>query len=115
MQFHPWVLLFGVDDLGISVLSWMSPFAMDGPMDEGMSQFMGRYMTPILGAVCVVAAFMTPHDTFSEDAMVPFGLRIVLVVWLLVDILLLARLRRQRRQRTTAASDAASMQTQPED
>jgi hypothetical protein len=107
MQFHPWVLLFGVDYLGISVLSWMSPFEMDGPVDKGMSQFIGRYMSPILGAICVVAAFVKPHDTFSEDAMVPLVLRIVLVVWFLADVFLFIRLRRKRRQRKAAASDAA--------
>ena len=115
MQFHPWVLLFGVDYLGISVLSWLSPFAMDGSVDRGVSQFMGRYMTPILGAVCMVAAFMTPHDTFSEDALVPLGLRVVLVVWFLVDIFLLARLRRQRHQWKAAANDNAYMPAQPEE
>ena len=97
MYFHPWVLLFGVDYLGVSLLSWISPFVMDGLANEGMSQFMGRYVTPILGTILVVGAFMQPHDPLSEDALLPLWLRVVLVVWFLGDIFLFVRLRRQRR------------------
>ena len=115
MYFHPWVLLFGVDFLGVSILSWMSPFVMDGPADEGVSQFMGRYMTPILGAILVVGTFVKPHEAISEDTLLPLWLRIVLIVWFLAVVFLFIRIRRQQRQWKAAASDAALMPTQPED
>jgi hypothetical protein len=115
MYFHPWVLLFGVDNLGASMISWMSPFVMDGPTDTGMSQFIGRYMTPIIGAILVVAAFVKPHETLSEDAIFPLWLRIILVLWFLADVFLFVRLRRQRRQWKAVTSDTAFMPAQPED
>ncbi|HEY7343428.1 MAG TPA: hypothetical protein VH591_21340 [Ktedonobacterales bacterium] len=115
MQFHPWILLFGVDYLGISILSWMSPFTMDGSVDRGMSQFMGWYMSPILGAVLVLGAFVKPHDVMSEDTILPLWLHVVLVVWFLADVFLLVRLRRQQRQWKAAANDSAFIATQSED
>lgn len=115
MYFHPWVLLFGVDYLGVSLLSWISPFVMDGPANEGLSQFMGRYVTPILGAILVVGAFMQPHDTLSEDALLPLWLRIVLVVWFLGDSFLFVRLRRRRRQWKATASERPLTGGQPSD
>jgi hypothetical protein len=82
-----------VDYLGLCVLSWMSPFVMDGPADEGMAQSVGRFIFPNFGIIFVVGAFMKPHEAVSEDVVFPIWLRLILILWFVADVSWYARLK----------------------